>query len=366
MVNESRFAGCLYTRFHFFGDIYDLIKADSILRKVNADFNYKEASADLTLSAYSITEHRFMQADSFLQKAKQLGIKPYESLTSSFDVDFELGRYGEAQLALNGLAAPNDYGYFFRKSKMEHWQGALDSSIDAMLRAARLNNGSDYLKQVALANAADLYIHAGDLQRASDLYVQCIRSDGDDFHSLAGLGWIALVHDSNDSLAEKIFQFILSKNKLPDPLFKLAQVAEVRGDSTGQMKYAEAFAAAASNALYGNMYNKYLIELYTGILKNAPKAGMIARQELNNRATPQTYAWYAWSLFKNNKKDEAYSIYRQHVSGKPLEGLELYWMGKLMQGLGKGYNASEFFKAAYTNKYDLDPAIMKDIGKSLD
>ena len=27
-------------------------------------------------------------------------------------------------------------------------------------------------------------------------------------------------------------------------------------------------------------------------------------------------------------KAEAEKIYKQHVSGKPLEGLELYWMGK--------------------------------------
>ena len=58
-------------------------------------------------------------------------------------------------------------------------------------------------------------------------------------------------------------------------------------------------------------------------------------------------------------------MYQQHVSGKPLEGLELYWMGKLMQGLKKGYNAEEFFKAAYKNKYDLSPGIVKDLQKNL-
>ena len=94
------------------------------------------------------------------------------------------------------------------------------------------------------------------------------------------------------------------------------------------------------------MYNKYLIELYTGILHQPAKAAAIAARELQNRATPQTNAWYAWTLFSTHQQDAAWRVYQQSVSGKPLEALELYWMGKLMQGLGKGYNAKEFFKAA--------------------
>jgi len=105
--------------------------------------------------------------------------------------------------------------------------------------------------------------------------------------------------------------------------------------------------------------------LYTGILWDPSRAEQIAKGELENRATAQTYAWYAWSLFSNNKKKEAYDQFVKHVSGRPLEGLELYWMGKMMQGMNKGYNAEAFFKAAYNNKYDLSPAIFRDLGKQL-
>jgi hypothetical protein len=92
----------------------------------------------------------------------------------------------------------------------------------------------------------------------------------------------------------------------------------------------------------------------------------MAKDELNNRATPQTYAWYAWALFANGKKEDAYAVFEQHVSGQPLEGLELYWMGKLMKGLDKGYNAQAFFKAAYETRYDLGPALELDIQHELD
>lgn len=342
--------------FRFSGEIDSLRKADSILLQVDRDFNHKEASADMALVSHCITRHRFWEADSLLQKAKQLGLRPYESHTTSFDVAFERGNYFQAKTELNAIASPDDYGYYFRKSKLDHFDGELDSSIGDMVRAVGLAGTSDYLKGVAQANAGDLYLHAEDPARARDAYMDCISRNSADFHSLMGLSWIALLHDRDDSLAATIFRFIQSKNPLPDALFRLEQMAEVRGDSVLQAGYARNFAAQATRPVYGRMYTKYLIQLYTGVLRDPAAAEALAKDELNNRATPQTYAWYAWTLFANGKKEQGYTVYQQRVSGKPLEALELYWMGRLMEGLGKNYNAREFYKAASKTRYDLDPA----------
>jgi hypothetical protein len=366
LTNESRYASMLIGRFHLFGDVKDIKMADSVMQKVSAAFNEKEPSPNLSLSAYSILQHRFTSADNYLEKARKAGLKKYESLTAAFDVDFEMGRYTNSASYVQQLKPYNDYGYYFRLSKLDHLNGAMDSAIQAMLSAAAMAESSVYLKDVALSNAADLYIHNGELKKANDLYMQCIRMNSADFHSITGLGWIALVHDKNDSLAQKLFEFVRSKNKLPDPLFKLYQMAQMKKDSMLETKYANEFAAQATDSLYGNMYNKYLIEIYTGILHNPGRAEAIAANELTSRSTPQTNAWYVWTLFCNNKKDEAYKVFQQSVSGKPLEGVELYWMGKLMQGLGKGYNAQEFFKAANKNHYDLSPAMANDLDKGLE
>jgi tetratricopeptide (TPR) repeat protein len=363
-LNNIRYAGCLALKFRFFGDMADLKSADSILEKVDRDFNGKEASVYMGLAAHCMTEHRFMVADSFLQKAKKIGVKPYDAHLTSFDIDFELGKYAEAKAELNAIASPSDYGYLYRKSKIEHVEANLDSSISTMTRAAELAENK-YLKEVALGNVADLYIHAGDLQKANDLYMECVRMNSADFHCILGLGWIALMHDNNDSLAKKIFEFVQSKNKLPDALLKLAQMADAMRDTSLLLQYAKAFEQKSTDSVYGRMYNKYLLDLYTGILQNPARAEAMTKDELNNRTTPQTYAWYAYALFMNNKKEEAYKVFENHVSGKPLEGPELYQMGILMDGLDKKYNAIEFFKAAYKNKYDLNPSAVRFIEKRL-
>ena len=360
IVSEMKYAAALAMRFHLYGDLRDILTADSTVRKLDDDFNHRESAAQLFLMRNAILRHRFGEAGEWLEKAKSNGLKKYDLLTSTFDVDFELGRNYNANTALRSLKG-DDYGYYFRRSKMDHLNGLLDSSIHAMEKAAVLEENSPYLKQVALSNTADLFIHSGELEKAAALYIQCIRLNAADFHSLTGLGWIALVKDHNDSLAEKIFSFVHDKNKLPDALYRLCQMADSRGDTLLQKKYAGCFARQASDPIYGNMYNKYLIELYTGILANPVQAEHLAKKELENRSTPQTRAWWAWTLFSNNKKEAAMEEFRRNVSGKPLEGLELYWMGKMMRAMNKEYDANAFFEAAYANQYDLAPGIRHDL-----
>jgi len=360
-TNTSRYAAALMARFQLLGDIADVQAADSVLLKQVKDFNGKEAASYLSLVPHAILQHQFVKADSLLSIAKNIGLKNYESFATSFDVDFELGRITLAELDLKNIKDLKDFGFQFRTSKMMHYTGNLDASISAMKEAAALGASVPVLQQSALSNLGDLYIHSGALQKAADCFTQCIKTNAADLHSLMGLGWIALVKDHNDSLAERIFRFVSTKTKSPEPLFKLIAVAQQRGDSVLELQYAKAFEQAVTGSRYGNMYNKYLIQLYTGILNAPAKAVAIAQRELYNRNTPQTNAWYAWSLAKNNEAAKAAAVYEEKVSGKPLEGLELYWMGKLMQQLNKGYNAKQFFEEAIKNKYDLSPAVVKDI-----
>jgi hypothetical protein len=365
-VNGPKYAAALSSRFHLYGKIDDLVKADSLFNQSNQANKENEPGILRTLASFAILQHRFPQADSLLKKAIQLEGQSVSNTFLDFDISFERGRYEHSKNLLQALKTYNPFGYLFRRSKFEHYDGSLDSAIACMLQAAEKAGNNNYLRQTALSNTADLYIHKGNIAEAYKLYVKSINIDAADFHSIMGIGWISLVHDQNDSLAEKIFRFIHSKNHAPDALLKLEQVAEARNDSTAQKEWANKFAAQANQPVYGLMYSKYLIDLYTGILNNPSKAVALAEREIINRPTPQTYAWYVWALLCNNEKEKAYSVFRNTVSGKPLEGPELYYMGKLMQSMNKGYNAQQFFKAAYKNRYDLSPAKQRDLEKNLE
>jgi len=350
----EKYSSALATRFHIYGDIHDLKKADSIMQTIVARF--KDAGPYLSLAGYKMLQHQFSEAKKYIDTVIEMKAEKYAAQMMLFDADFELGDLYHASLILKNNYSSREYAYHFRQSKLDHNMGELKNSIRHMLEAAELSGSSSYLRTAALSNAADLYLHDANLKKAAELYQQCVQFNSSDFHSIMGLGWIALVHDKNEKLATKIFSFVKRTVKSPDVLLKLSQTNELT-DINAAKKYAMEFVQQAGQPVYGNMYNKYLIELYTGILDDAASALAIAQKEISNRTTSQTYAWLAWCLFKNGKEEEAYGIYKNHVSGKSLESLELYWMGKMMTGLGKGYNAEQFFKAAEKNKYDLSPAM---------
>ncbi|MDE3253644.1 MAG: hypothetical protein KGO92_12615 [Bacteroidota bacterium] len=357
----SRYSGDLVQRFHLYGDIQDLLTADSITNLLN-DINHGEdAGTWRSKAALDITRHRFKEADNFVQKALSIGSEKYTSTLMSFDTRFELGSYTLAGQALKNCAATNEYGYFFRLSKWMHLQGETDSAIYYMKQAANWSGNSSYLLQTANSNLGDLYMHEGSLAKAAVLYRDNLQKNAADYHSLLGLGKIALMNDDNPAAAERIFRFIAAKNALPDPYYFIEWVAEQKGDTALQKQYARTYVEKTQNSHYGGMYHKYQIELYTGILHNPEKALELARDEIHNRATPQTYTWLVWALHKSGKDAEAMQVYKAHVSGKPLEALELFWIGKMMRDLGKNYNAEAFFKAAYKNRFDLSPEKQKEL-----
>lgn len=361
----SRYAGTLVQRFHLSGNMADLAAADSIYHRLNKTYGGKEAGLLRSMASLAITRHRFREADSLVQLALAIGSEKYSSVLLSFDTQFELGSYTLAERALNSCVSTNEYGYFFRLARWKHWLGETDSAVWYMQKAADWSGNSAYLRQTALSNKADLYQHEGELEKAAVLYSNNLKQNPADYHSLRGLGRIMLVHDRNISKAEQVFRFIAAKNTLPDPFYDLVWVAEQQKDSLLQQQYAKNFAVKAEDSIYGNMYHKYLIELYTGILHQPGKAVAMAAQEVAGRPTPQTYAWLSWALFCNRDTGKAMEVYKKHVSGKPLEALELYWIGKMMKAAGKNYNAGEFFKAAAKNRYDLSPLKQLDLDKQL-
>jgi len=365
-VNGPKYAAALSAWFHISGSIHSLKKADSLVRASSLAHNSKDPDILRGIASMALLQHRFKEADSLHKLLVVLEGNTIANSFLDFDIVFERGDYAKAKNLLTVLNKDESYGYFFRRAKFEHYDGELDSSIHYMLAAAEKAGNNKNLRQTALSNAADLSLHKGDPEAAVDLYRKSILIDPSDLHSITGLGWIALVHDKNDSLAEKIFRFVKNKTESPDILLKLMQLAEARGDISHQKKYAVEFEQIASRAEYGAMYTKYLIDLYTGLLHEPAKALPLAEAETFNRPTPQAYAWYAWSWFKAKQADKANEIYKGFVSQKPLEAMELYYMGMMMKEMGKGYNAKQFFKAAWKNKYDLSPAKQNIVKENLD
>jgi tetratricopeptide (TPR) repeat protein len=239
--------------------------------------------------------------------------------------------------------------------------GNLDKATKSMEKAVELAGSNVYFQQAAISNLADLYAHSGEFEKANELYMKSLQIDASDLHSLAALGSIAFINDKKPDLARKIFDFVKSKTKSPDILLKYIALAQFEKDSLKLIDLATQFEKVVTVPQYGNMYNKYLIDLYAHILNTPKKMLEIAKIELVNRNTPQTQSWYSYALVKSGKKTLALDNYKKNISGKPLEGLELYYMAKTMDENKNTYQAKAFYEAAYKNRFDLDPSKREEL-----
>jgi hypothetical protein len=355
-TNGQQYAAILQAKFKQYGDINDLKMAESIIQKINKIQNGVESGLNRTLAHLTSQQHRFQEANNYANLALKIGDNKYETTLLLFDAAFELGKIEQARIFLSKIKKQYEYAYYFRLAKMQHYDGDLEQAMESMQKAADLSQGNKSLAQAALSNMADLALHSGDFEKASLNYQKSLAIDQADYHSIKGLGIIAQLYDKNYNLANKIFNFVATKTQSPDIYFNLAQLAQSQNNKVAELKNAELFEQKASLSIYGNMYNKYLIELYDGPLKNHKKMLHIAEKELENRGTAQTNSWYAWALYQNNQKAKALAIYKSKVASKPLEGLELYFMGKMMEAEKKDFNANAYFEAAFKNRFELAPS----------
>jgi tetratricopeptide (TPR) repeat protein len=365
LINVQNYTNALLMRYNLFGDIRDLNVCDSLINGLFRQYGKEDQNLPLTLAGYNLILRKLREARKWLQIANMQGQQTVEKkevlLTLEFDLFFESGQYDSAAVVLASLKKKADYAYFFRLSRMEDLNGFSDSAIYHILKAAELAKANDYQKQLALTQAAEFYIRLGNFKKANDIYRYCINLNPCDFKSILGFGWIALTSDKDDSLSEKIFRFVGSHFKTPDPLYELSLIAGSRQDENMQYKFAKDFAAAADDSIFGNRYNLELIDLYTGILHLPGRAEILAQKETINRPSPQSFAWYSWALFKNNKKDQALQVFQRQITGRSLDGLSAYWIGKLLKSSQQETQAAQFFDSARKMPFNLSPEKRKDL-----
>ena len=110
------------------------------------------------------------------------------------------------------------------------------------------------------------------------------------------------------------------------------------------------------------MYNTYLIELYVDT--NPTKALEIAKQEVGNRATPETYQLLALAQLKNGMKQEALATIQNHVVGKTFEPAAQFTTALIYKANGMDKEVKELKKELLTASFEVGPMKTQEI-KSL-
>ncbi|MEO9872194.1 tetratricopeptide repeat protein [Ekhidna sp.] len=321
-------------------------------------------SSLLSLSSLSIKKHDFKSAANYAVNAREITNEKFGALMMQFDAEMELGNYKMAGAILRENKRFDSFDYLVRLSKFKDYEGDLDSAIHYMEKAdIGLFKYQKGKKLWVTANLGDMYGHAGRVKDSYKKYLETLSMDSTYDYALKGIAWVAYSADKNVDDAKKIIMALADRRLTPDLYLNLAEIYAFEGNTEMKELYEDSFLKEVEKEKYGDMYNKYLISIYND-RKMFEKAKGLAQLEINNRPTPASYDWLAWTLYNQGESDKALKIYKENVEGQTYEPEALYHMGTVYHEMDQKAGR-KLLEESLEASYELGPLISLEIKEKL-
>lgn len=359
----AKIASSYNSLFTITGNIEYLKEAENAYLTLNKITQNNNSSYLKSHAANYISQHKFKEALELLTMAETIGDHLEGTQKMLFDVHLELGNYELAKTYLDIFSNDRDFDYLIRVAKWSDHRGNLDAAI-RYLEKAKENAEfakSPGAKQWVYTNLADFYGHHGNIEASYKHFLKALELDPNDAYSKKGIAWIVYSYEKNPDEALRILNTVTKTHNTPDYYLLKAEIAEFKGDLIMQKKQLNQYKIAVDNELYGDMYNKYNVLLYTDNSEKLDTALTIAETEVANRPTPQSYDLLAWTYYKKGNKKEALNIMEQHVSGKTFEPHTLYHLAEIYKASGKISEAKDLKKELMESAYELGPIMVQKI-----
>lgn len=347
------------------GNIDYLKKSEQALKKAVEIATVGKPALRRALARNYISQHRFKEALQLAKEAhvKGSGLKETQSLL--FDVHMELGNYEMAKQYLDSIANDTDFGYLIRKAKWQDHQGYLDDTIALMERAKYKAEGmqNESLILWSYTNLADYYGHAGRLEDSYQHYLKALEIDPQNAYAKKGIAWIVFSHEKNPEEALRILDSVTRNYEAPDYYLLKAEIAKYMGDDLAYTMNLDAYVNATANPNYGDMYNAYQVELYLEETEQYAMALALAKKEVSNRPTPESFGMLAASYLRMGEKEKALAIVQDHIADKTFEPAILYRAAKIYKANGLNHKVSVLKKELSDAAYELGPVLHNEIAQ---
>lgn len=316
-----------------------------------------------SLARNYIAQHRFKEALHWADSARTIGTDPNASQGLLFDVHMELGNYEIAQHYLDSIRNMSDFGYLIRLAKWNDYKGDLDTTINfmekAMVRAEDAKNKS--LMLWSYTNLADYYGHAGRIEDSYRHYLKSLELDPQNAYAKKGIAWIVFSYEKNPKEALRILDSVTRTNTSPDYYLLKSEIAQYMGNDLEQLSNLDRYYEMVGDPDYGDMYNGYNLSLYLNETEQYRKAVRLAKKEVGNRPTPQSYSMLAYSYFKTGEVAKARSIVDKYVEGKTYEPNVLLQIAQIYKATGSLERTKEIKEELLGALYELGPNASEEI-----
>jgi len=350
-------------QFTLTGNINHLKEAERNLIIANEKIDYTNCGYLRSLARNYISQHRFKESLNLLLKAEKLGEDISDTRKMLVDVYLELGNYEKVEEYLTKIKDTKDFDYLIRVSKYNDHLGNLDDAIiylEKSLDVAKYYNNED-LMQWNYTNLADYYGHAGRIKDSYNAFLEALKIDATDSYAKKGIAWIVYSYERNPKEALRILDAVSKQNSSPDYYLLKADIAQFTNNNAKKEEYIAKYFEAINNPEYGVMYNSYNIELYADNKSTISKAIEIAKTEVNQRPTAQSYDLLAWSYFKNGETEKALEIVNNHVLGHTFEPAALLHAAHILKANGKTEKVNEIKPELLGSIYELGPLAEEEI-----
>jgi tetratricopeptide (TPR) repeat protein len=359
--NLAPLASAYTTLFQTSGDVVNLKHAERLYQK---GVEYSATNKDgftRSLAHNYISQHRFKEAKELLEDSYKGVSNKHETELMLFDAYMELGEYEKADSMLAKVKNNSDYHYLIRLSKWSDYRGNLDAAIKYMEKARDIaeSRDSDALKVWTYSNLGDYYGHAGRIKDAYASYIKTLHLEPDNHYVKKGIAWIAYAAENDPEEALRILDAIEKYHKTPDYLLLRAEIAESQEDMNKADSLRQEFLKAVRSPEYGAMYNAYVIEM---LAETQPEVALsLAKLEVENRATPETYHLLALAQLKAGKKQAALGTIEDYVIGKTYEPTALYHAALVYKANGLVEKVAPLKEELLGASFELGPVVTQSI-----
>lgn len=339
------------------GDIQFLKNAERYLRNALITSSADQAEHLRALSRNHMAQHKFKEALAIAEESLRLNSAINESQKLLFDLHMELGNYSRADRYLDSIRSMPDFGYLIRAAKWDDHKGNLDSAIQFMEKAIAVAEMEKNKAQLlwAYTKLADFYGHAARIEDSYQCYLRALHIEPRNAYAKKGIAWIVYSYERNGTEALRILDSILKQHQSPEYYLLKAEIADfMQNDMLRVQALDDYYKLVRNNPQYAHMYNARNVDFLIDMDVDQ-KAYKLAQEEVDNRPTPESYGWLAYSLLHIGEKEKAMKILEKHVIGATFEPLVLHQAAEIYKANGKTQKVQELKQKLLGAIYELGP-----------
>ncbi|UWX53747.1 hypothetical protein NYZ99_11385 [Maribacter litopenaei] len=212
-----------------------------------------------------------------------------------------------------------------------------------------------------MTNLADYYGHAGRIEDSYDHYLKALEVDANNAYAKKGIAWIVFSHDKNPKEALRILDSITENHKAPDYFLLKAEIADYMGNDLIRLENIHTYFTEIENPSYGQMYNAYNLDVLINETEQFEKALQLAKEEVSNRPTPESYSWLAYSYLKLGNPEKAKEIIDTYVIDQTYEPSLLYVAATVYKANDMAERINELKQELLGALYELGPGMESEI-----